>query len=86
MRVHLKKPEIDGNALLEGTKIFAMELDKETTVVKISRGSDSIASNDELTLKITSKSLPTVPSHKLFESIIRDSFRRSKEFKVTQVL
>jgi hypothetical protein len=57
MRTHLKRPEIDGNALLDGTRIFALELDEETTVAKISRGFDNIASNDDLTLKVTSKSL-----------------------------
>jgi hypothetical protein len=60
--IHLKRPEIDGNTLLEGTKIFALELNEETSVAKISRGFDNIASNDDLTLKITSKSLPTIPS------------------------
>jgi hypothetical protein len=45
MRTHLKRPEI------------ALELDEETTVAKISRGFDNIASNDDLTLKVTSKSL-----------------------------
>jgi hypothetical protein len=49
--VHLKKPEIDGNALLEGTRIFALELDEETTVAKISRGFDSIVSNNDLIIK-----------------------------------
>jgi hypothetical protein len=27
MHIHLKSPETDGNALLEGAKIFALELD-----------------------------------------------------------
>jgi cellulose biosynthesis protein BcsQ len=85
-RIHLKRPEIDWNALLEGSRIFALELDKETTVAKISRGFDNIASNDDLTLKVTSKSLPSIPSHKLFEMIVRDSFSRNKEFEITQVL
>jgi hypothetical protein len=74
MRIHLKRLEIDGNALLDGTRIFALELDEETIVAKISRGFDNIASNDDLTLKVTSKSLSTIPSHKLLEMIVRDSF------------
>ena len=86
IRIHLKKPEIDGNALLEGTRIFALELDEETTVAKVSRGFDNIASNEDLTLKITSKSLSTIPSHKLFEMIVIDSFNRNKDFEITQVL
>jgi hypothetical protein len=85
-RIHLKRPKTDGNALLEGARIFVLELDEETTMAKISRGFDNIASNDDFTLKITSKSLPTIPSHTLFEMIVRDSFSRNKEFEITQVL
>jgi hypothetical protein len=55
MRVYLRKPKVDGNALLEGTQIFALELDEETTMAKVCCGFDSIASNNEL--RITSKVL-----------------------------
>jgi hypothetical protein len=48
IQVHLKKPEVDGNALLEGTRVFMLELEEETTVAKVSRGFDSIAANDDL--------------------------------------
>jgi hypothetical protein len=85
-RIHLKKPEIDDNALLEGTRIFALELEEETTNAKISRGFDSIAANDKLTLKIANKLFLNVPAHRLYESIVRGSFKRSKEFEITQVL
>ena len=85
-RVHLKKPETDGVALLEGTRIFALELEEETTIAKISRGFDSLAANNEFTVKISSKSLPNLPTHKLFELMVRDSFKRNKEFEITQVL
>jgi hypothetical protein len=71
---------------LEGTRILALELDKETTIAKISRGFDSIAANEDLTLKITSKSLSQLPAHKLFDMIVQDGFRHSKKFEVTQVL
>ena len=63
-----------------------MEIDEETTCAKVSWGFDSIASNEDLTLKITNKSLSNLPSHKLFESIIRDSFNRFKEFEIIQIL
>ena len=55
-------------------------------MAKISRGFDSIASNDNLTFKITSKSLSTISSYTLFEMIVSDSFSRNKEFEITQVL
>jgi hypothetical protein len=86
IRVHFKYVEANGNALLEGLRIFALELDEETTITKVSRGFDSIASNNNLTLKISNKSLSQFPTHKLFEIIVKDSFRRNKEFEITQVL
>ena len=86
IKVYLKRPAIDGNALLVGTRIFALEIDEETTVAKVSQGFHNIISNEDLTLKIPNKSLSTLPLHKFFESIIRDSFNRFKEFKITQIL
>jgi hypothetical protein len=53
-KIHLKRLEIEGNALLEGTRIFALELDEETTIAKNSRGFDRVAANNELTLQIAS--------------------------------
>ena len=85
-RVHLKRPEIDKNILLEGTRIFVLELDEETTIAKISRGFDWVAAKDVLTLKIASKPLSSLLAYKLFESIIKESFKRNKEFEITQVL
>ena len=55
-------------------------------MAKVSQGFDSITANNDLTIKITSKSLSTIPSHKLFELLVMDSFHHSKEFEVTQVL
>ena len=55
-------------------------------IAKISRGFDAIATNDDLTLKISSKNLTNVPAYKLYELIVHDSFLRNKEFEVTQVL
>jgi hypothetical protein len=85
-RVHLKKLELDGNALLEGTRIFSLELDEETTIAKISRRFYALVANNELTVKMSSKSLPNLPAYKLFELMVRDSFKRNKEFEITQVL
>ena len=44
--IHLKRPKQDSNALLEGTRIFTLELDEETTITKVSRGFDALAAND----------------------------------------
>lgn len=54
-KIHLKRPEIDKNVLLEGTCIFALELNEETTIAKISRRFDRVAAKDELSLKIATK-------------------------------
>ena len=86
IRIHLKNPELDGNALLEGTRIFTLELDEESTIAKISRDFDAITVNDELTIKISSKSLVNVPAYKLYETIVWDSFTRNKEYEIMQVL
>jgi hypothetical protein len=79
----LQEPRTRRQRLFEGTHIFALELDEETTIAKISRGFDAIAVNDELTLKISSKSLANVLAHKLFKLMARDSFKRNKEFEIT---
>jgi hypothetical protein len=73
------------NALLAGIRIFALALDEKTTVAKVSQGFDSIASNEDLILKVTSKSLSNLPLHKLFELFIKDNFRQCKQFEMTQV-
>jgi hypothetical protein len=52
IRIHLKYPKADGNALLDGMRIFALELDEKTTIAKVSRGFDNITSNNDLILKI----------------------------------
>ena len=83
IQIHLKRPELDGNALLKSARIFTLELDEETTIAKISRGFDSLAANNELTVKISSKSLPNLLAHKLFELMVRNSFKRNKEFEIT---
>ena len=36
IKVHLKRLAIDGNALLNGTRFFALEIDKEPTIAKVS--------------------------------------------------
>ena len=48
--IHFKRPAIDGNTLLAGIRVFTLEIDKETTIAKVSQGFDSIASNKDLTL------------------------------------
>ena len=72
--------------LLYGTRVFTLEIDEEFTVAKVSRSFDSIAANEDLILKLTSKSFPNLHSHTIFELIVRDSFDRFKEFEITQIL
>ena len=83
IRIHLKTPKIDGNILLEGTRIFSLKLNEETTMAKVLRGYDNIVVKDDLILKVSSKPLSTMALHKLFELIVTDSFRCSKEYEIT---
>jgi hypothetical protein len=62
-----KNSKPTNKAFLKGTRIFALELDKKTTVEKITRGFDNIESNDDLTLKISSKSLSKLPPTSYFK-------------------
>ena len=44
LKIHLKKPEEDGLALLRGTQIFTLHLDEDLlTIGKIAKGYDTIA-------------------------------------------
>ena len=54
IKVHLKKPDIHGVALLEGCRVFALALDNTLTIAKIMKGFSFTAPVDQLSTKITS--------------------------------
>ena len=59
-----------------------LELDEETTIAKISRGFDKVGANDELTLKIASKSLSNLLAHKLLNQLSGIVSREAKSLRL----
>ena len=85
IKVHLKKPEVDGVALLKGQRVFALALDGKLTIAKAAKGFSLTAPPDQLSTKITSHFLGFFEPHTILSKIIKDSFRRGLEFKIMQV-
>jgi hypothetical protein len=84
-KVHLRNPTSDGNALLTGTRVFSLILDEELTIPKISKRYDSLASNDLLTVTISSPNLSQMPPHEILTEIVTSSFCRGQEYEISQV-
>ena len=85
IKVHLKKPEADGVALLKERRVFALALDGTFTVAKTAKRFSLTAPSDQLLTKITSDFLGFFEPHTILSKIIKDSFRRGLEFKIMQV-
>jgi hypothetical protein len=76
IKVHLRKPQIAGLALLTGIRIFVMLLDGELKVPKIAKGFDNLAYNDMLTVNISDETLKGVVHHDVLTKIVVTSFYR----------
>ena len=85
IKMHLKKPDIDGVALLEGRRVFALALDGTLTVAKIAKGFSLIAPTDQPSTKITRAFLGFFEPQTIISKIVKDSFRRRLEFEIMQV-
>ena len=85
IKVHLKKPDGDGVALVDGRRVFALALDGMLTVAKISKGFSLTAPVDQLSTKIMSDFLGFFKPHTILSKIIKESFRRGLEFEIMQV-
>ena len=85
IKVHLKKFKVDGVALLEGRRVFALALDSKLTVAKAVKGFSLTAPPDQLLTKITSDFLGFFEPRTILSKIIKDSFRRGLEFEIMQV-
>ena len=85
IKVHLKKPEVDGVALLEERRVFALALDGKLTIAKTAKGFSLTAPPDQLSTKITSDFLGFFEPHTILSKIIKDSFWRGLEFEIMQV-
>jgi hypothetical protein len=84
-KVHLRNPKTDGHALLTDTRIFSITLDEELKIPKISKGYDSLAPNDLLTVTISSPNLNQTPPHEILTEIVVSSFHRGQEYEISQV-
>jgi hypothetical protein len=67
------------------TRMFALTLDNELQIAKISKGYINTAFNEQLTVTITSETLKNVSAHEVHTDIVGTSFRRSQEFEITQI-
>ena len=85
IKVHLKNPSLDGNALLSRKRIFTLHLDGGLRVLKISKDYDNPTPKDLLTVKVKSKRLRDIPAHQLLAEVIYSSFCRGQEFEIIQV-
>ena len=73
IKVHLKKPDVDEVALLEGRRVFALTLDGTFTVAKIAKGFSLTTLADQFSTKITSDFLGFFEPHTILSKIVNDS-------------
>ena len=74
IKVYLKKPDIDGVALLEGRRVFALTLDGTLTIAENAKRFSFTAPVDQLSTKITSDFLGFFEPHIILSNIVKDSF------------
>lgn len=85
VKLHLKNPEIDAIALLQGTRIFSILLDQDApTIPKVAKSYDSLAPSSLLSIKIASETIKDLEAHHLIKVVVEDSFRRGLEFEISQ--
>ena len=63
VKVHLKDPSKDAEALLSGKRVFAMELDDCLKVPKISKSFDNTAPKELLVVRIQGHNLKMIAAH-----------------------
>jgi hypothetical protein len=86
LKVHLLQPEVHGIDLLRGVRPFILRLDDNALFLgKIAKGYDTVAKNNLLSVKFTSKSLEGITTHSLFKEVLEDSFERRREYEITGV-
>ena len=74
IKVHLKKPDVDGIALLEGRRVCALVLNGTLNVAKIAKGFLFTAPANQLSTKITSDFLGFFEPHTILSKIFKDNF------------
>jgi hypothetical protein len=86
VKIHLKKLEEDGIALLKGTCICVLQLDDDMlTIAKIAKGYDIMANNSLTFVRIDSDNIKLLEAHDLLQSIVQDSFNKGDELEIVKV-
>jgi hypothetical protein len=86
LKAHLMNPEVHGIELLRGTRPFILKLDDDELFLgKVAKGYDTVAKNNLLSVKFTSKSLEGITAHSLYREVLEDSFFRKQEYEITGV-
>jgi hypothetical protein len=85
IKVHLQNPTIDGQALLIRMRVFSLTLDDEIRVPKVAKVYNSLASNDLLTITISSPNLCCIPQRDILTKIVVTNFCKGQEYKILEV-
>ena len=85
VKVHLKDPSKDVEALLTGKRVFAMEFDDCLRVPKISKSFDNTATKELLVVRVQGDNLKMIATHQLMAEVVFTNFHRGQEFEITQV-
>ena len=86
VKVHLKTPQVDGEALLNGLRPFILKLDESRTFRgKVCKPCDNIAPPKLISTRIHSVSLIGKSFHDIHYEIVDEGFRRGSAFEVTSV-
>jgi hypothetical protein len=85
VKLHLKNPELDGLALLHGTRVFVISLDDDIPhIAKIAKSYDPLASSSMLSVKINSETIRDLDAHQLLKTVVESSFTRGHDYEITQ--
>ena len=85
VKVHLKNPSKDAEALLTSKRVFATEFDDCLRVPKISKSFDNIAPKELLAVRVLGDNLKMIAAHQLMAEVVFTSFYHGQEFEITQV-
>ena len=85
IKIHLKKPKVDGIAMLKGLRPFILTIDQTQTLGKICKCYDSIARNTLLSSKIENPKLHLISPSELQKDVLIESFRRGYDYEIASV-
>lgn len=80
IKIHLKRPHVDGIALLRGTRAFALELEGgEMVIGKVEKGYELVTQARNLRLHLKGDTLRDIHAHSLFRTLVRESYYEGKQ-------